>query len=219
MSISIELHLFTNCTRLAPSTTTLRRTYKSFCETFGKIRPIIWCDPKPAIRKYSEYRKNIQNKFDTVFESCSLSDAYIKAIKKSKADYLFMLEHDWLFKKGNIRHTLAEILDAMRVLNIYHLRFNKRTNKIKGWDKILEPILYKDLNLCRTNILSNNPHIIERVRYLSFIQGGFIKVLPGSLGIEEVISKHPKTWGTIYGPLDWPATVSHIDGRRKRGRK
>lgn len=214
--MKFELHIFTNCTKSAPSTAKLRRTHESFCRVFGNITPTIWCDPKPNVRTYSQYRKNLLKNFPVIYETSSLSDGYTKSIKKSKADYIFILEHDWQFQAEYITHSLGIILAAMQVLGIYHLRFNKRQNKIRGWDKILEPIIYKDLNLCRTNILSNNPHIINRHKYLTFIQAGLVRVLPGSDGIEEIISKHPQTWGAIYGPPDWPATVKHTDGRGKR---
>ena len=214
--VSLELHIFTNCTGIAPSTSAIRRTYKSFCDVFGKIIPNIWCDPKPNVRNYSKYRRNLLKNFPVVHETVSLSDGYIKAIKSSKADFLFILEHDWQFQKKHINHTLKDILLAMKLFGIYHFRFNKRTNKIKGWDKILDPIKFKDLDMCMTNILSNNPHIVNREKYLSFIDGGLIQVKPGSDGIEEIISKHPKTWGVIYGPPGHPATVKHLDGRKAR---
>ena len=214
--MKIELHMFTNCCGSAPSTLTLRRTHESFCRTFGHIKPTIWCDPKPNVRRYPEYKKNLLKLYPVVNETISLSDGYIKSIKSSTADFSFMLEHDWQFVPGNITDSLSSIIHAMKTLGIYHLRFNKRQNKIKGWDKILEPIFFCDMKFCRTNILSNNPHIINRKKYIEFVEAGLIRVKPGSKGVEEIISTHKNTWGAIYGPLDHPATVRHSDGRRTR---
>jgi len=129
-----------------------------------------------------------------------------------------MLEHDWQFQSAHINHSLDKILLAMQILGIYHFRFNKRTNKIGGWDKIMDPLSFKGLDMCLTNILSNNPHVINRKKYLQFIEAGLVQIQPISFGIEEVISKHPKTWGVIYGPPGHPATVEHSDGKKKRGK-
>jgi hypothetical protein len=179
------------------------------------IEPVVWCDPHPKVNKYLHYRNNLKKKFKIIHESQSLSYGYIKAIRSSNADYLFMLEHDWIFKQEFIFHNIHQIVFAMQEAGIYHLRFNKRANIIKrGFDSSLTERRHGDFVYCKTPFLSNNPHIIERKKYLEFIAAGLIKIDTGSLGIEQVISKNPQTWGAIYGPKNYPQTVEHLDGKR-----
>lgn len=212
--MNIELHMFTNCTILMPSTKMIRDTYRSFVETFGNI-PVkkIWCDPKPKVACFHKYYRNLLKNFQAVEQTTGLADGYIKAILYSKADYLFMLEHDWKFNSELITNSLEEIIDAMKKYELYHLRFNKRDNIVAGWDTWLDECGTKKFKFCKTPILSNNPHIIDRKKYLEFIKAGFIQKGTGSLGIEDVISKYNVT-GAIYGPKNYPATLDHKDGRR-----
>jgi hypothetical protein len=222
--MKIELHIFTNCTDSAPSTAVLRRTHKSFTDSFGLMRPIIHVDPNPRSGHLQRYVHNLQKNFQNIRITRSLSQGYIQAITLSRADYLFMLEHDWEFIPDFIVHTLGQITDCMKREGIYHMRFNKRKNIIAKWDRELREcaVFIPDTHLmyCRTPILSNNPHILHRATYLDFIKNRCIVEKPGSKGIEEIISQHPRTWGAIYGPAGYPATVKHIDGRKqKRGRR
>jgi hypothetical protein len=209
--MKIDLHIFTNCTPSSPSTVVIRETYASFCATFGAMPATVWCDPNPRATTYPRYLENLHKTFKDVKKCNSLSDGYIKAIKASKADYLFMLEHDWRFNTKLVRHSLLGIMTEMEKRGIYHLRFNKRKNAIAGWDKEMTEMGF----FCRTNILSNNPHIINRKKYHEFIARKYIQVKPGSKGIEEIISAQLDTWGGIYGPMNYPACVCHIDGRRR----
>lgn len=222
-----ELHIFTNCHLSCPDTELVRQARRSFIHTFGDIKHTLWCDSHgPKERFFIHYKKNLLKYFPAVNKTRSLSDGYIRAIIDSDADYLFMLEGDWIFEKDRIRHSLDEIIINMEKTGIYHLRFNKRENQVKAWDKSLNPYSarHHDKNendnlfhWCETPILSNNPHIIERAKYIEFIRKGYIIRLPGSKGIEELISTVPETWGAIYGPLGYPATVKHLDGRKNRG--
>jgi hypothetical protein len=170
------------------------------------------------VGKYLQYRKNLKAAFPGVqiINTDSLSDGYIRAVRNTDAEYLFMCEHDWIFKSQHIKHGLDEIITEMKSRGIYHLRFNKRDNlENKGWDK--ELIEHNDgLTWCKTQILSNNPHLLNREKYLDFIRRGYIQVKPGSKGIEDIISRQFDTWGAIYGGKNYPATLWHTDGRRGR---
>ena len=208
-----ELHIFTNCTNSAPSTLMIRRSHNSLVETFGKLSAWVWLDPNPKRVAYKRYRSNLLKNYKNLETTASLSDGYIRAISQSRSDYLFILEHDWTFN-GNISHGLDEIIDVMEKYEIYHFRFNKRANVVAKWDRELGEVEHSIIPFCTTPILSNNPHIINRKKYLNFLNQGLIKVRPKSYGIEEIISKHPDTWGAIYGGLNYPATVTHGDGRR-----
>ena len=224
---SISLNIFTNCTASAPSTDMIERTYKSFCETFGEIKPTIWCDMHPNIKMAESYIKNLLNLFSYVNMTSSLSDGYLNSIQNpNNCDYLFQLEHDWLFNKDLIKHSLTEIIEVMDMYNIYHFRFNKRTNRPAGWDKYMNEQKITNeqhdyaLAFCRTNNISNNPHIISRKKYLDEISK-HVKILSGSKGVEEELNAIGKYESCVYGPAGYPATITHQDGRgvwnKKRG--
>lgn len=214
--MKLTLHIFTNSTISAPSTAVIRTTYSSFCDAFGVEAATVWVDPHPNRAAADRYLTNLQSHFRDVRTTSSMSDGYVKAILGSKSEYLFMLEHDWLFVKDRIRHGLDEIMAVMASAGITHFRFNKRANAIAGWDRSLKECRTGGIDYCLTPNLSNNPHIIHREKYISHIKRGLIRVLPGSKGIEEIIGANPYTYGAIYGPLGYEATIKHQDGRRRK---
>lgn len=215
--MNISLHIFTNATHSAPSTAVIERTWDSFTDVFGELPTTVWCDPNPNRGAADAYLSQLKGLFQDVQTSRSLSDGYCKAVMRSDAEYLFILEHDWLFVKSRIRHDLAAIIDAMKSAGLYHFRFNKRANNIGGWDTTLKPgRAGNGIEYCLTPNLSNNPHLIHRETALSYIRSGVIKVLPGSKGIEEKLAENPYTYGAIYGGIGYEATIKHQDGRRRR---
>ena len=117
-----------------------------------------------------------------------------------------------LIQPRQIHHMLPYTIELMSVLGVYHFRFNKRANIKAGWDKDLKESEYMDFKYCITDILSNNPHIIDRRRYKSDIIK-YIQICEGSKGIEEKLSRIGLS-GLIYGGLNYPATVTHTDGRK-----
>lgn len=208
--MKIELDIFTNCTPSAPDTKIIHQTFKSFCDTFGKLHTRCYVDRNPNVKAFPEYRRKLENIFDEIVDCTSLSDGYVKSIYDSDADYLFQLEHDWIFTE-HINHDLEEIIKIMNEKNMYHLRFNKRANEIKAWDKNLEEKEWNGFKYCITPQLSNNPHIIDRLQYMEI--GQRIEAKRGSKGIEEKLSWRDLC-GVIYGPLNYPATIKHLDGRK-----
>lgn len=211
MRHDIQLHIFTNAVDLAPDLTLITRTYDSFCKMFGgDFHVDVWCDPHPNIEKADAYIDNLKQTFDRVHVTQSLSDGYVKAVLGSTADYLFMLEHDWLFLP-TIQHSLESIVRVMQEDDILHLRFNKRSNFAKKSDIDLAPVNHPTVPYCTTGFLSNNPHLIARERYLKEALP-LITVREKSFGIEKNLSLSSLT-GAIYGPLGHPATVQHLDGK------
>ena len=211
--MNVDLHIFTNSTKSAPSTTIIEKTFNSFVKVFQKSYiPTIWLDSNPNKSKAKEYQKNLEKVFkdSNINNTSSLSDGYIKAISNSSADFMFMIEHDWEFLP-TITHSIESICEAIEKENIIHFRFNKRTNKIKAADIYLEENQFNDLKYCITPFLSNNPHILHRKRYVKNVLK-YIKVTNGSKGIEHNIQRADLT-GAIYGPIDYPKTVNHLDGR------
>jgi hypothetical protein len=189
----------------------IEQTFQSFKEIFSvDIQPTIWCDPNPNIEKSQEYLTNLKKIFPKVNQTNSLSDGYTRAIKESDADFLFMLEHDWEFL-STITHSLNNIIEVMDQEKIIHLRFNKRSNVAKKFDKELKEVKHKKLTYCFTNGVSNNPHIINRKHYLDEALQ-YITVREKSFGIEKELSNRG-IYAAIYGPENYPATILHKDGK------
>lgn len=215
-SMKISLNIFTNCTKYAPSIEIISQCYKSFCRIFGNdIEKKIFMDVNPNQEKAEEYFKKLRDYFrcSHFIHTQSLSDGYIASINSSDSDYLFQLEHDWLFIADKINHSLFEICEIMERYNLYHFRFNKRQNIPAQWDKTLKEVDTGNMRFCITPNLSNNPHIINVKKYKDEILQ-HIKIKPGSKGIEEEINNQGQYFGCIYGGMNYEATVKHIDGRR-----
>jgi len=213
---SLELNIFTNCTKYAPETFIIERTYKSFCAAFGDF-PIrrIYLDQNPFRNHYAEYKRNLKSAFPHVeiVNMASLSEGYIRSIQEGETDYIFQLEHDWIFNADLIRHSMQDILECMDECGIYHFRFNQRSNKIGGWNHYIRGEKSpQGIEYCMTDCLSNNPHIIDRWIYREdHIK--LIKIMSGSKGIECQLSARDGYEGAVYGPPGYPATIVHTDGR------
>ena len=208
---SIELHVFTNATKSSPSTKLIEETHESFINVFKKrLHVTVWCDPGPNVKSSQEYIENLRRLFPIVNISSSLSDGYSRAVKGSIFDFMFMLEHDWEFNH-NIVHSLDEILNVMYENDILHLRFNKRSNVEKKFDRGIREVNNEKMSYCITPGLSNNPHIINREKYTELALP-LISIDRGPFGIEKELCNSPLT-GTIYGPLNYPNTIEHKDGK------
>lgn len=211
---TVELHIFTNATVTAPSTDLIRKTYESFVSTFGnKLDTTVWCDPNPNVEWSREYVDNLSQMFPKVNLTRSLSDGYVRAVQSSTKPYLFMLEHDWVFLP-TIVHDLQDIIDVMQSDGIMHLRFNKRMNRVWKSDKSLQEVSNPKMHYCVTNFVSNNPHLINRKIYINRALP-LIKFREKSFGIEKELSSSDLT-GCIYGPLEYLATIEHLDGKNFR---
>lgn len=208
---TIELHVFTNSTVSSPSTKMIENTVRSFQTIFSvDLKPTVWCDSNPNIEQSESYLSNLKNIFSKVNRTSSLSEGYVKAIKESNSEFLFMLEHDWEFL-STITHSLTDIIEVMNQEKIVHLRFNKRSNIAKKFDKELKEIQHKKMTYCSTNGVSNNPHIINRKKYLDEALQ-YITIREKSFGIEKELS-NKGIYAAIYGCMNHPATILHKDGK------
>ena len=209
--MTIELNIFTNCTASAPDTAIIFQTINSFFNTFRKMPFTIYMDVNPNSHRANEYFNRLQTIPNaTIIKTNSLSDGYIKSIKESTSDYLFQLEHDWIFS-NNITHSRKQMTEFMSVTGCYHFRFNKRSNIIAGWDRRMDESEFMGLKYCSCNNMSNNPHIIDR-RYYEKNMLNKIKLKSGSKGIEEELNKHNLTT-CIYGGAGYENTITHLDGK------
>lgn len=208
---SIELHIFTNSTISSPSTKMIENTENSFCHSFGTgYKTTIWFDPNPNLEKSQQYLSNLRILFPEINQTISLSDGYVSAVRKSQSNYLFMLEHDWEFLP-TIQHSLDEIVNLMDQEKIIHMRFNKRSNIPKKFDRELKEIKHPVFSYCTTNGVSNNPHVINREMYMDKMLQ-FITIREKSFGIEKELSNKGFRVA-IYGAQNYPATISHKDGK------
>jgi hypothetical protein len=209
--MSIELNIFTNYTPVSASGELIKNTYTSFVEIFEDVKTTIWCHVDPKNLAHKDYLNTLSSIFPTVYVTRSLSDGYVKAVTTSTSDYMFMLEHDWIFLTG-INHSLSDITEQMQHDNILHLRFNKLTTATNRWDSTLDEKQGRHFMYCITPALSNNPHIIDRKQYIEKAIPHVV-VRKGAKGIEEKLTFRSDLTGAIYGPLNYPKTIEHTDGR------
>ena len=207
----VRLNLFTNCKPKAFDL--LKRAYESFLDTFEKIPLTIYCDPKPDIEHFQEYKQNIKNYFKTdLIETTTLSDGYIKSLE-AKEDYLFQLQHDFVFQ--NINHSLKEILSVMDKTNNLYLGFNSHQNKImEYYYSFMREKEYNGLKYIEMDNISDRPHIINRKLYKE-------KCLPkikltGRLEEIEVSLTKNEITGIQYGGIDYPPTIIHTQPTSKK---
>lgn len=197
----IHVNIFTNC---CGRYDLIDRTLESFEATFGQYEYTVYVDSHPKTHEFSEYHDKLKSRFRHVVETGGLADGYIASVKKAQSAYLFQLEHDWLFA-GPIKHSLEQLCDIMARDGLYHLRFNKRTNRAGKWDRFLED----HSEYCVTPCLSNNPHLIDVARYRE-VALPLLRRRAGNKGVESELSKPTVLRGAIYGPVGYPATVRHI---------
>lgn len=166
-----------------------------------------------------------------------LKKGYIKLINKAQTPFILFWEHDWVFVMG---HTpdLKKLLNVFDKYNfVNYIRFNKRSNRIIGWDTRLktEPRI-KEIELLKTWNISNNPHLartnVVRNEWLPYLRRDKKRTsygrMSGPWGVEDAYNKYVQLqekrlgyerahekWGTyLYGALGHDPVVQHIDGKR-----
>ncbi|MCA0401100.1 MAG: hypothetical protein LCH38_09820 [Proteobacteria bacterium] len=181
----------------------------------------VFCDPKPHRANFPAWieaiRAGTQGLSVEIVESEGLIDSFARSIVMSECDYAMQLEHDFVFLKKNIPHSISEMVAAMRAGDIDFLRFNKRRNIAQGYDLFLDEARASNVPMCRVNGRSNNPQII-RVDYYREVVYPIIAGPKGQeIGLEGGLCRFVGG-GHLYGPLGWPRTVQHLDGRAIRWR-
>lgn len=218
---TIRLNIFSNATNDAPSLDVIERTWQSFVDTFGYVPMTIYVDPHPNFAAYNAYRRALTERFGCeVVQTTGLAEGFVQSIETSTEDYLFQLEHDWVFDQEKIQHSLPQILDVMAAEDLFYMRFNRFPNtwteREAKWQSFVDE-KHSDagtgMNYCVTDNLSNNPHILNRKYYLDNFVKLIDRTLPGAGLVEEVLTRKGFT-GALYGGLNYPATVIHTDGRK-----
>ena len=176
----------------------------------------LFIDPKPHRANYDAWVDIIRErlpdiKFDIV-PTEGLVSGFWKSIDLSEGEYAVQLEHDFVFIRERINHSLVELTNDMRQRAINFVRFNKRRNVPVGYDLFMEGDETGAIPLSRINGRSNNPQIIDVAYYRSLLAK-----IPGmrELGLEGGLCRHAGG-GYLYGEPGWPKTVQHLDGRRIR---
>ena len=212
----VDLNIFTNCTKnFSNNASLITNTFNSFVDTFSldlinNIR--VFVDPQPKDCNLNNYIEQIKKNipYDEIIITNGLADGYIKSINICESDYLFQLEHDWIFTK-NIKHSLNDIMSLIVGIDSEHFRFNKRSNVVHGEDVLVERS-YDGMKYCKTPIRSNNPHIINRKSYIDKWNAhiNLNNILNGSNGIENNLKN---TGGFVYGPMHMSQSIIHTDGK------
>lgn len=208
----MRLCLFTNCTNGILERPTILETYESWVASFGKPENItIYIDPSPNPKYLKKYLVFLNNNFNCdVVITNGLADGYRRALD-TKDDYLFMLEHDWLFE--GVEHSLDYITGLMEYDKLWFMLFNKHFND-NSLDGTKWQSYFKDNGqYCLTDRVSNNPHIINRAHYLKKIAPLVDWTQPGAGKIEQVLQKKHEI--AVYGGYGHAPTISHLNARRE----
>lgn len=219
MKPTVALAVFTNCTNDILTAPTIHKTLRSY---FNVLKPNhetvkIYCDPYPNEQYITDYLKDLKKTGFDVTITKSLSDGYRKALDLN-ADYLFMLEHDWLFIKERITHKLDEIIKIMERDNLWFMGFNRLMNDESLNDTKWQTYFHKRTHeYCLTDRVSNNPHVINRKYYLEHIAPLIDWTVKGAGYIEQRLQKNGHEVA-IYGNFGLEPTLIHLDGR-KGGKK
>ena len=222
----IDLNIFTNCTEYNSKDsklveTTLNSLYSKFDRDFFKCVKI-YIDPYPHGENIDTYTQALQQLVPEaeITTTSGLADGYHQSIKNATSDYLFQLEHDWIFL-DTIEHTIGQLINCMIVGDMKFLRFNKRPNHPSGtsWDRLFTPENVAGVDFCGVTRASNNPHIIDAKYFDKHhtdpdpyepTRQAIEPKCSEARGVEDKLLNVP---GYVYGPIGHAPTIQHIDGR------
>lgn len=209
----MTLNIFSNCTNDILAEQTIHRTYKSYTDTFGEPTSLaIYVDPNPNPQHLDSYLDSIRKAFNIEpIVTTGLADGFVQSINNAADEYIFQLEHDWLFQ--NIEHSLDDIMKLVVDNDLFYMRFNQHPNRHYHWLRHWQTDLKPREGYCLTDNLSNNPHILNVEYYQQHLLDRIDPTVKGAGLIEEVLTKKGY-WGAVYGSYDHPATIIHIDGRK-----
>lgn len=222
-----------------PSTELIEKAVRSMNKYVGTMgcRKIIVCDGCAPTPSYEEYKRRLlklrQEDLDfsrsKVIEFISwvhLSSTLERAFQTVETEFALVFQHD---------HEVVREVDTEGILKCFddplvkHIRINRRANTRSGWDFMLEEYKGASIPLLKTAAWSDVPHFVRVDYYRKFVfpklldTGGRIrKIFPetvlndhfkieiGRVGFQEA---HAKFGTFIYGSLNDPPVVEHIDGK------
>lgn len=218
-----NLNVFSNVSSPDPRDCLAQHAVLSFLETFAhpgiSITVRVFVDPNPNPSRYDEWVGAIRDGIGAIpaeiVRTRGLIDGFAESLLRSEAAFAMQLEHDFVFRKANIRHGVADLIAAMQAGRTSYLKFNKRANRAKGFDFFMDPATLAGVPLCRISGRSNNPHIID-VGYYRRVALPLLRPATGvSVGLESGLDQYVGG-GYVYGGLGHPRTVEHLDGRNVR---
>lgn len=237
MKDKVTLLIPTTATCSAPSTKLIQRTLDSANKRLfaGKpIRCIIHFDMWDESHVSLEYLENLRQLskimgFDLIYGSKGLGFATREMISMVDTDYYLFLEHDWEFVMDIDLSSIVTMMDNHHEVN--YIRFNKRTNAIKGWDKVLAPFVIDDIKLLKNDNWSANPHIGRtrtfKEKWLRYLpsepqKGPHMEQYINKAYQDDIISKGFEDasgeWGVfVYGKIGDERVVRHLDGDKWKG--
>jgi hypothetical protein len=223
-SAGFNLNVFTNVASRDPGDCLAQHAVRSFFETFGnasrlRIVTRIFIDPNPNPDLFEPWvsvmRKGLEGIPFELVRTRGMIDGFTRSLVLCEGDYAMQLEHDFVFVKSRISHSLDRIVDEMRERRINYLRFNKRSNRPAVYDLDMVPAGDRTFPLCRISGRSNNPHIIDLAYYREVVHPLLDGPNGSSIGLEGGLCRHVGG-GYMYGPYGHRRTVGHLDGRHLR---
>jgi len=127
------------------------------------ITHYISLDHDPLDSNSCEYLRNLQlleekyKNIKLIITENGIRNSIINLINSVDTDYFLWFEHDWQFVKRINLTNLIKLMDNNNTVN--YIRFNKRQNLPMVGDKIVKEYTIDSINLCATNLWSNNPYI------------------------------------------------------------
>ena len=142
-----------------------------------------------------------------------------RSLKYVNSKYILVIQHDLMFcREFNIQSILH---DMIKFKNLKHVRFNKRTNIEKGYDKTKVPLWNKynirgNNNYISTFNWSDNNHLCP----IDYYKDVVMNLCENGKPMEYFLYKRRKKkslndhLGTyVYGELNEPCVIRHLDGR------
>ncbi|MCA3633179.1 MAG: hypothetical protein INF16_10355 [Methylobacterium sp.] len=223
----INLNVFSNVASKDARDCLVPEAIRSYFECFDGARGAaetitrVFCDPKPHRENFELWKQAIRDGTPgiplEIVETGGLIDSFARSLEISECDHAVQLEHDFVFIRSRIPHGLPEIVREMAEGGFNFMRFNKRQNIRQGYDMFLDEMPGTEVPMCRVNGRSNNPQVID----VDFYRREVLPILRGphgmAIGLEGGLCRL-FGGGQVYGPLGWPKTVQHLDGRDVRFR-
>ncbi len=183
---------------------------------FAGLLVRVFVDPNPNPGAFSTWERAIVDGLPgervEVVPSRGLADGFLRSLAMTEGEVALQWEHDFVLLPGRITHTASDIAHHMKRLSINHLRFNKRMNRVAGYDHVMRPAGDAAFPVCRVNGRSNNPQMIEVAWYREMAAPWIDPASPRAEGLEGRLCLR-LGGGHVYGPLGKRPAIAHLDGR------
>lgn len=239
--MSLTLNLFTNATYEIAKRKTIKETYDSFCNTFGQPDKInIFYNKAPNKNKSHiiKYENYLRQSFDAkLYITSGLADGWMKSLELSETEFIFHLEHDFIFVKEKIHQDLKTLQNIMLRNDLFYLLFPRSLDTeydvYKDWDVYLKTgerptpyfpiaeVTYEGVKFRKLTGLSNNPQLLHKERYknkaLPYLTKNHNRIVyERDYGVEQNLKDYNGEGAILYGGQGENDIVYHINGRGQR---